>query len=504
MADKSKKRTDLSLQEKKNILECYDKLPKMSQRNAAVHLKVSQPLLCKILKNRASIETAQMSNQNMHRKRERCGKDDQVESALKMWFTKVRERNAPVNGPIMCQKAEEIAKTMGKDFVATDGWFNRWKRRENIVFKQLHGEEKSADYVAANEWIKSEWPKIIAEYSPEDIYNADETGLYFRAMPDHTYLFKSETSKGFKMPKERVTVLCCVSMAGEKRGLLVIGKSKNPRCFKGVKKLPVEYVANANAWMTSSLFSNWLIKWDLELNRKIILLVDNCTAHSNSLSLKNIQIIFLPANTTSLIQPCDQGIIRTLKAYYRRQIREKIINELDKDDQLDANAIARKISLLDAIHLLASSWKHVSKKTIENCFGKGGFLKPDHEITAEVELENAESFIGDMSKDTFENWIEIDASLEVAGPVSLSEICKQIDNDMVDPRCTSSNSEDEEEHEILEPPPSGAEMRDALRILRRGVQYRATHFHKQYEYEEFINELLNSNKKQTTIDMFFQ
>ena len=111
--------------------------------------------------------------------------------------------------------------------------------------------------------------------------------------------------------------------------------------------MPVEYFSSANAWMTNLIFNNWLIKWDRELRQKIILLIDNCTAHTNNLSLKNIKIIFLPSNTTSLIQPCDQGIIRTLKAYYHRQICEKIIAELDEiRDQSDA--IAKKSSFLDA------------------------------------------------------------------------------------------------------------------------------------------------------------
>jgi hypothetical protein len=57
MAEASKKRKDLSLQEKQRNLECHDKLPKMSQCSAAVHLKISQPLLCKILKKRSDIET---------------------------------------------------------------------------------------------------------------------------------------------------------------------------------------------------------------------------------------------------------------------------------------------------------------------------------------------------------------------------------------------------------------------------------------------------------------
>jgi hypothetical protein len=134
MAEASKKRKDLSLQEKQRILECYDKLPKMSQHSDAVRLKISQPLLCKILKNRSDIETSPLTNQNTDWKRARSGKDSQGESALKIWFSNVCEKNASINGPPLCQKAEELDKIMGKEkFSATDGWFNGWKKRENIV-----------------------------------------------------------------------------------------------------------------------------------------------------------------------------------------------------------------------------------------------------------------------------------------------------------------------------------------------------------------------------------
>jgi hypothetical protein len=47
-------------------------------------------------------------------------------------------------------------------------------------------------------------------------------------MPEHTYLFKHGSAEGFNSSKERVRVLCCANMKGEKRDLLVIGKSKNP------------------------------------------------------------------------------------------------------------------------------------------------------------------------------------------------------------------------------------------------------------------------------------
>ena len=131
-------------------------------------------------------------------------------------------------------------------------------------------------------------------------------------------------------------------------------------------------ILNANAWMTSVIFNDWLVKWDRELNRKIVLLADNCTAHTNNSLLKNIKVTFLPVNTTSLIQSCDQSIIRAFKAHYRREMRARIIAELDDiQDRSDASAVAEKISLLDARHLVAMSWKRASEKTIENCFRKG-------------------------------------------------------------------------------------------------------------------------------------
>ena len=43
-----------------------------------------------------------------------------------------------------------------------------------------------------------------------------------------------------------------------KQKLLVIGRSKNPRCFKGVTNLPVKYEANSKSWMTSDLYAKKL------------------------------------------------------------------------------------------------------------------------------------------------------------------------------------------------------------------------------------------------------
>jgi hypothetical protein len=103
-------------------------------------------------------------------------------------------------------------------------------------------------------------------FAANDIFNADETGIFFRLTPDRTLKFKGGKCVGGKLSKDRITVLVCANSDGtEKMKLLVIGKSKNPRCFKNVKSLPVRYTANKKARMTSDLFEAELRHWDREL-----------------------------------------------------------------------------------------------------------------------------------------------------------------------------------------------------------------------------------------------
>jgi hypothetical protein len=106
--------------------------------------------------------------------------------------------------------------------------------------------------------------------------------------------------------------------------------------------LPVDYYSNANYLTTIVIFNDWLVKWDLELKRKFVLLVVKCTEHTNNSLLKNGKVIFLPANTASSIQPCDQGM-RNCKAHYQREMLARIIAELDDiQDRSDASAVEKK------------------------------------------------------------------------------------------------------------------------------------------------------------------
>lgn len=68
--------------------------------------------------------------------------------------------------------------------------------------------------------------------------------FFYKCTPDKTYALKNEQCKGGKNSKERVTILAGANADNsEKLSLLMIGKSKKPRCFKGIKSFAVQYTA---------------------------------------------------------------------------------------------------------------------------------------------------------------------------------------------------------------------------------------------------------------------
>ena len=119
--------------------------------------------------------------------------------------------------------------------------------------------------------------------------------------------------------------------------------------------------------MDNTLFEEWIRELDVKFqkeNRKIALIIDNCPAHPTIADLSNVKLIFLSPNTTLVSQPMDQGVIKCLKAFYRR----RLVNLMKK--RLEQGQDVPNISILRALQRLVASWNDVTKTTIVNCFGK--------------------------------------------------------------------------------------------------------------------------------------
>ncbi|XP_045106683.1 tigger transposable element-derived protein 1-like [Portunus trituberculatus] len=215
-------------------------------------------------------------------------------------------------------------------FKASKGWFDRFQRQSNLYNVKVSGEAASADHGAAQKF-KPELAKLIAEkgYSAKQVINYDETGLFWKKMSSKTYISKEEKhAKGFKAAKDRVTLL----LEGNAEGDLnlkpkLIYHSENPRALKGLIKdyLPVVWRSNKKAWLTTTIhqdyFSSYLAPKLTEyasannIANRFLLILDNALSHPKCMEdwAENIQVVFLPPNTTSLIQPMDQTIIKTFK-----------------------------------------------------------------------------------------------------------------------------------------------------------------------------------------------
>ena len=166
-------------------------------------------------------------------------------------------------------------------------------------------------------------------YELKDIWNADETGLFWRALPDKSLSVKKGRCKGGKYAKQRITVLLTVNALGEKEPPVITGRSLTPRCFKNVKdkRRPCGsyYYTNKKAWMDSELMKEILRTLNRKCaaeDRKILLSIDIAPSHPESFSdcFSRVQIVFLPKTTTSKLQPLDAGMIKSFKVFYRKQL----------------------------------------------------------------------------------------------------------------------------------------------------------------------------------------
>ena len=66
--------------------------------------------------------------------------------------------------------------------------------------------------------------------------------------------------------------------------------------------------------MDSQIFEEWVCKLDQTFQmecRRIALLIDNCPAYPSVFDLTNVQLVFLPLNTTSVLKSMDQDVIRS-------------------------------------------------------------------------------------------------------------------------------------------------------------------------------------------------
>lgn len=319
-----KKYTILSLNEKIEIIRYAENNKQASDTNIAEFFSrefnkpISRRTVNDIKKQEAKIiDILGVGDKNKCKKS--VLKYDDIDRELTLWVDQLELKGAIVNDELIKNKAIKIAlKNNHKNFKASNGWLTSFKSRHGLKLRKLHGESFSSVDQTENGFLDDLKAKIL-EYGSENVYNADETGIFYKLIPSKAIC--KNLRNGYKLLKDRISLLLCVNMTGtDKLKPLVIGKYAKPRCFKNFSPQSIiDYTYSKRAWMTSQIFNKWLLDWDLLLeksNKNILLVVDNCPSHKVTVSLKKIEILFIPPNRTSVYQPLDQGIIKCVKTFF--------------------------------------------------------------------------------------------------------------------------------------------------------------------------------------------
>ena len=246
--------------------------------------------------------------------------------------------------------------------------------------------------------------------------------------------------------------------------------------------LPVHYRSNKNAWMTQLLFEDWFMKvFAPEVKEycngqgipfKILLLLDNAPGHPPHFGdlHPNIKIMYLPPNTTSVLQPMDQGAIATFKAYYLKITFSQAIMALENETTL--KEFWSKYNMLQAIKNIAGGWQEVTPSCMSGIWKK--LTKRFQENTSsaienEIEIEQITDQIVELGQQ-----LNLDVDNEDINQLIEYDVDDLTNEDLLDleAQCVAEDADEstQDEEEMPHKKFSAKEMAAAFHQIHQGMQ----------------------------------
>ncbi|XP_054015968.1 jerky protein homolog-like [Hylaeus anthracinus] len=365
------------------------------------------------------------------RRRIRKPVQDDLEARLYSWFLQERELGNHVSNAALQDKAMTLHGEFGgpSRFRASNGWLWNFKNRYGIQLSKVYGERAHTETRTEENDFSHNFQRRREEevIELENIYNMAETGLMWKTLPQRALLHAGELKVyGNKSRKDRVTVGFCANATGtHKLPLVFINKCEKPRALKHCwNQLPVVFKSQRNGSMSHHVFADWLenhfkpvVKRRQLQNGtcgKILLLVHSSTAHEVSRELRreddDIEIVVLPTNNSSILQPMDRGIIATVKGSFRSRMLKRLLDFPGGVGEFYAD-----LDVKDCIDFLNDAWMEVTQLQIRNSWKN---LVANQETVKEEEndyhdilqtkaiVETLETITGEtIPEDEIEEWL---------------------------------------------------------------------------------------------------
>ena len=245
---------------------------------------------------------------------------------------------------------------------------------------------------------------------------------------------------------------------------------------------------------------------------KVLLITDNCVAYPEIENLSHVKLIFLPPSATSVIQPMDQGFIRSLKSHYRKRIVRVILTHLDQVKPIP------KVSFLLAMQLVFSAWNDVSKEAVINCFRKANIFEkyqmnavndfddPFKELDESLkDLQTKESYLVAENM-TVKDVAEADDQVMTSAPFLTNELILKDVSAMDEGDKTNDLADDGDDVDKEVKAPSSKKVKHFLETLKNYSLLKKNRGRQMidiiFNFENLVIEK-SENYKQSTIDDFF-
>ncbi|XP_006173803.2 CENPB DNA-binding domain-containing protein 1 [Camelus ferus] len=388
-----RERKAITLDMKLEVLRRFEVGEKLSQIAKTLGLAVSTVATIRDNKEKIKVSSQIATPLRASRlTRHRSAVMETMERLLRVWLEDQSQRNVPVSVAVIQEKAKSLFDDLQREqgessqtekFSASKGWFVRFKERHCLPHF------KTNSTATGNKDIYPEILKSIireGEYTPQQVFNVDETGLYWKRMPEGTFLSVEEKAEpGFKSCRERLMLLLGGNAAGDfKLKPLLVYHSENPKALKGYSKpnLPVIWRSNKKAWATRSIFHEWFTYFfcpavekycaQNNLTNKALLILDSAPCHPVNLSnlSDNVRVEYLHDSTADLIQPMGQGVASAFKAHYLRRTFEHILEATDGEDTAIIREFWRNYSIMDAVDNIAVAWEELRPATMNSVWKK--------------------------------------------------------------------------------------------------------------------------------------
>nr|XP_033330633.1 jerky protein homolog-like [Megalopta genalis] len=376
----------LSLQQRLEVLRKLEYAVPISQ--LATEYGVSIATIHRIKRNGIQLQQNSETSGKI-RKRMRKPVLHELDDRLYAWYLQQLMICPRITDAQFHRKALELNKQFAgpSTFTANKGWIWRFKKRHGIAITKIVAANDEADVATKAEELFVQgllWRIEEENIQLEHIYNMDEMRLMWKTLPSRLLAHTGDKNILNNIQADRVTVGLCANVTGtHKLPPLFIHGCEKPRALKHLnqEELPVVYKSQKNAWIDKVVYDDWLEnhfkpavrRRQLEsgCHGKVLLLIDRNDAHilAKPLNIKeekdDIEVVLLPADTRSTLNPMGQGIMEKVKIFFRHLMLKKI-----SEFPYGVAQFYSDYDLKDCIDMVTEAWKDLPRITIRDSWQK--------------------------------------------------------------------------------------------------------------------------------------